>query len=227
METIYSIPINNAYSKVCGCPVCALERQLETDSLEYVLGAAMMEPDVRTETNKHGFCADHFAKMLTMQKRLPLSLILESYLNDLLKLMTVENPDKRKLASISASLSQAVDGCFVCSRIAERMEKYYSNIIYLWSHDDEFRIKMRKQTYFCPRHIAALLHVSQSELNKHTYAEFYRDQTAACASKLEGICKNVSAFCKSFDHRFADKPLGDAQRAIEDAIDFLDGNINI
>ena len=63
-ETIYTIPINDAYDVKCGCPICTIEKKLETESLEYIMGAAMMEPDVRLETNRLGlrqkrFCADH------------------------------------------------------------------------------------------------------------------------------------------------------------------------
>ena len=65
-ETIYTIPINEAFEKRCGCPLCTLRRKLEHDSLDYILGAAMMEPDVRTETNKSGFCAQHYSVMIGM-----------------------------------------------------------------------------------------------------------------------------------------------------------------
>ena len=54
-ETIYTIPINEAFEAKCGCPLCTLRRKLERDSVEYIMGAAMMEPDVRIETNKRGF----------------------------------------------------------------------------------------------------------------------------------------------------------------------------
>ena len=39
----------------CGCPLCTVEDKLEADELERILGAAMMEPDVRVKTNEQGF----------------------------------------------------------------------------------------------------------------------------------------------------------------------------
>ena len=41
-ETIYTIPINEAFEAQCGCPLCTLRRKLEQDSVEYIMGAAMM-----------------------------------------------------------------------------------------------------------------------------------------------------------------------------------------
>ena len=40
----------------------------------------MMEPDVRVETNRLGFCAEHFNQILARGSRLSVALILESLL---------------------------------------------------------------------------------------------------------------------------------------------------
>ena len=57
MEQIYTIPVNEAFEasaadKSCGCPFCSLYNKLENDELDLILGASMMEPDVRIKTNK-------------------------------------------------------------------------------------------------------------------------------------------------------------------------------
>ncbi len=53
-EKIYTIPVNEAYDTDCECPLCHLEKQLETKAIDYALGAAMMEPDYRMESNEKG-----------------------------------------------------------------------------------------------------------------------------------------------------------------------------
>ena len=53
-ETIYTIPLNESFDTDCECPLCVLKDRLETESVEYALGAAMMEPDFRIESNKKG-----------------------------------------------------------------------------------------------------------------------------------------------------------------------------
>ncbi|MBR7181706.1 MAG: hypothetical protein IKD28_02860, partial [Clostridia bacterium] len=65
MEQIYTIPVNEAFEAsvekpACGCAMCALYRKLEDNELELILGASMMEPDVRIKTNKKGFCRTHY-----------------------------------------------------------------------------------------------------------------------------------------------------------------------
>ena len=55
-EQIYTIPVNEAYDADCECPMCLLESNLEKETLDYTLGAAMMEPDFRENSNKKGYC---------------------------------------------------------------------------------------------------------------------------------------------------------------------------
>lgn len=42
-ETIYTIPVNEAFDTADGCPFCALARRLEEERVDYTLGASMME----------------------------------------------------------------------------------------------------------------------------------------------------------------------------------------
>ena len=59
MDMNFTIPVNEAFeasaaNPACGCPLCALYRKLEADELDLILGASMMEPDIRIKTNKSG-----------------------------------------------------------------------------------------------------------------------------------------------------------------------------
>ena len=64
-ETIYTIPLNEAFETQDECPFCYLERMTEQRTIKYVLGpgASYMEPDVRLATDREGFCGNHFKKM--------------------------------------------------------------------------------------------------------------------------------------------------------------------
>ena len=53
-EQIYTIPVNEVYDTDCECPLCELEKKLEKETLDYALGAAMMEPEFRMESNEKG-----------------------------------------------------------------------------------------------------------------------------------------------------------------------------
>lgn len=54
-EQIYTIPVNEVYDTDCECPLCELEKKLEKETLDYALGAAMMEPEFRMEQTKKAF----------------------------------------------------------------------------------------------------------------------------------------------------------------------------
>ena len=79
-EDICTIPVSEVFEPKDGCPICRMRDTVETRMVEYIMGAAMMEPDVRMETNRRGFCEDHFRKMLGQKNRLSLALMLESRL---------------------------------------------------------------------------------------------------------------------------------------------------
>ena len=49
-ESILTIPVTDIFEPKCGCPICRLRDTLEQRTVEYIMGAAMMEPDVRIET---------------------------------------------------------------------------------------------------------------------------------------------------------------------------------
>ena len=76
-EKIYTIPINEAFDRYEGCPLCYLIDKLQDSTLNYCLGAAMMEPDVRIEMNSKGFCQSHGEKLSSMKNKLGLALILK------------------------------------------------------------------------------------------------------------------------------------------------------
>ena len=95
MEKIYTIPVNEAFEAsaadpACGCPFCTLYSKLEENELDLILGASMMEPDVRIKTNELGFCKTHYDMMFTRKNRLGLALMLESHLNELRREVLVD-----------------------------------------------------------------------------------------------------------------------------------------
>ena len=88
MDMNFTIPVNEAFEAsaadhTCGCALCALYRKLEEDELDLILGASMMEPDIRIKTNKSGFCRQHYDMMFVRKNRLGMALTLESHLDEL------------------------------------------------------------------------------------------------------------------------------------------------
>lgn len=235
-EQLYTIPINEAFDEEEGCPLCRLRQKLEEQSLKYIMGAAMMEPDIRIVTNQLGFCRTHFHKMLSMGNRLSLALMLESHLDSVLSLIPENNSQRPgrlgKLKkydgdSPAPQLRAQAESCYVCRRVAEFERKYVSNVIYIWKKDAAFQKKLRAQPYFCLEHTAALLEQGQKDLSESAYLNFSGDILVLARKQLKSLRTHITEFCRSFDHENAGKPLSpEAKQAVEDTVAFLTGDFS-
>ncbi len=228
-ETIYTIPINEAFEQRDGCPLCRLRRKLEHDSLDYILGAAMMEPDIRMETNQQGFCASHYQVMLGMNRKLSLALTLESRLAQLTEYLDadVRKASARGFGSAKAvrgALHESAESCYVCNRIAFFEDHYYRNIFHMWKTMPQFHLLFMQQPYFCLLHAAKLIDLAPGALGKKESPEFVRIVAEITKNYLSELGRDVSAFCKSFDYRSSGTVLRSAQKnAPERAVEFLSG----
>ena len=231
MEQIYTIPVNEAFEasaadKSCGCPFCSLYNKLENDELDLILGASMMEPDVRIQTNKEGFCRTHYDMMFVRKNRLGMALTLESHLSELRN----EIKDGGLFSSPGANAIKRVgelkDTCYVCRRIEFNFGHMIETAVFLWDRDEKFRDKLKAQPYFCLPHYHSMLTVARDRLGKKKFPLFEKDCAAiveAYAEKLEG---DVSWFCKKFDYRYDEEPWYDSKDAVERAIKFLRSDLH-
>ena len=230
MEQIYTIPVNEAFEAgqqdpSFGCPFCSLREKLCKEEIERVLGAAMMEPDTRKETNEHGFCARHMDQMLSAGKRLPLALILESHLAEIREALkkpglipAVSGADAAK------KLGSMADDCYICSRVEFHFTHMLETAALLWETDEAFREKCLSQPFFCLPHFSRFLKVARERMKGKEYGAFYKQIHEKESVFLEKLGKDVSWFVKKFDYRYADEPWNDAKDAIERAAAFLNGN---
>ena len=157
MEQIYTIPVNEAFEAgaadhSCGCPICALYRKLEEDELDLILGASMMEPDVRIRTNELGFCKIHYDMMFRRKNRLGMALTLESHLNDLREETEMSGGFANLLGNTAAKplsrIEKLESTCYVCGRIDFNFKHMAETVVYLWDNDEDFPPKLRAQPYF-------------------------------------------------------------------------------
>ena len=218
-EKIFTIPINEAFDLIDGCPLCRMREKLEEQTLESALGAAMMEPAIRIEMNREGFCHTHLLAMHRKKNKLALGLILESRLDELAGLLGEPARGKRGLfgkkddkGDAADTLAEQAGSCYACKRIRNTEYRYCSNTAWLWDSDEAFRAKLMKQPYFCLTHASMLLRVAKEELKEKSYASLYAAVTQQLRSALTLLRQDVTGFTVSFDHRNADKPLSDAER---------------
>ncbi len=231
MEQIYTIPVNEAFEEsaadpACGCPFCALYNKLEDNELDLILGASMMEPDVRIQTNKEGFCRPHYDMMFVRKNRLGMALTLESHLAELaddIKSGGFLAPPAQKAIKRISSLENS---CYVCRRIEFHFEHMIETAVLLWEQDEEFREKLKAQPYFCLPHYRRFLNEASLSLSKKKLAEFEK----ACSPIVEGYMKalseDVSWFCKKFDYRYDAEPWYNSKDAVERAMRFLRSDLH-
>ena len=84
-EKIYTIPINEAIEENSECPFCIITKKLETEAIDYTLGAAMMEPDYRILCNEKGFCNHHSSLLFKKPNKLSLALVLDTRFEEMRK----------------------------------------------------------------------------------------------------------------------------------------------
>ena len=230
METIYTIPVNEAFEASaedhsCGCPFCTLYNKLEDDELELILGASMMEPDVRIQTNKQGFCRTHYDMMFTRKNRLGMALTLESHLTELaddIKNKPLSKPGERALKRISA----LEDNCYVCKRIEFNFAHMIETAVILWDSDEDFAPKLKAQPYFCLPHYRRFLDYASKRLGKKQFAEFEKVVSEIQNSYIKELNEDVSWFCKKFDYRYDSEPWYNSKDSVERAMKFLRSDLH-
>jgi len=231
MEQIYTIPVNETFEEcaadeACVCPFCSLYNKLENDELELILGASMMEPDVRIRTNEEGFCRTHYDMMLTRKNRLGMALTLQSHMDELRGAIKsggiMSRPGDRAISRIQ----KLEDSCYVCRRIEFNFGHMIETAVLLWESDEEFREKLAAQKTFCLPHYRALLAYARGRLGKKAYPEFERVCEGIVNAHFEQLCGDIDWFCKKFDYRYADEPWYNSKDAIERSVRFLRGDMH-
>ncbi len=231
METIYTIPVNEAFEASaakpeCGCPFCALYNKLEDDELDLILGASMMEPDVRIQTNKEGFCRTHYDMMFTRKNRLGMALTLESHLTELSGEMRggglFSAPGQKAIKRIGA----LEDSCYVCRRIEFNFGHMIETAVLLWEKYETFRDKLAAQPYFCLPHYRRMLSYASTALSKKQFPEFEKVCSSIVGNYMEKLSGDVSWFCKKFDYRYDQEPWYDSKDAVERAMKFLRSDLH-
>ncbi len=218
-EDICSIPVNDVFLPKDGCPFCRMRDMLEDRMATYITGAAMMEPDVRIETNRLGFCKEHFAQILKRGSRLSVALILESLLAEVKKEVFPEGKASAKKAAAAVQARQ--EHCFVCESLETNTRNLVRNTLKLWQSDPDFRQLYSEQPCICLPHYGMVLEASQKVLPKKEQAVFEAETARLAGTYLTGLSEDVTHFCRMFDYRNAGADWGNSKDAIERAIFWL------
>jgi hypothetical protein len=229
-EKIYTIPVNEAFEEGGECPFCNMYRRLEQESVDYMLGPAYMEDDIRMDTNKKGFCAHHFSLMYKQQNRLGLALMLHTHLQtvgkELNDLAAKRKPVKKSLFAkadkagnpIADYLTGVNDSCYICDRIAHTFERYIDTFFYMWAKMPEIRDKVAASQGFCLNHFAMLVREGEKKLSSAEYENLMEVILPLEQQNIKRITDEVEHFTDKFDYRHKDEPWGNSRDSVERGI---------
>lgn len=236
-ETIYTIPINEAFDTKCSCAMCEIENRIEREEIEYTLGPAMMEPDFRINSNQKGFCKVHYDSLLKNSKALPLALVLQTHIQQQNKDIFVEKVQKVSKSGffkkqcdeivsakkITENIENLNCSCIICERTQDTMNRYYDNLIYIWKTQADFRNKFAAQEGFCIPHFSKLLKYAMDGLNEKEFKNFYHTIINIMEKSQNQIYEDISKFTMLFDHNNNYTPSENVKNSIRRSIQKISG----
>ena len=237
-EQLFTIPVSEAFEADCECPFCHLERDAEQRTLRYVLGpgASYMEPEVRFETDKVGFCTHHMKQVYDYGNTLGSALILQTYYACLLEEFHEEAkhftaPPKKTLFGgkktaagepLWQRLEKKVDGCFLCDRVEYHMQRYY-HTFFVMVKDEEFRNRVTNSKGFCLRHFARLLKEAENHLPNAQREWFYGAVFPLMEENLFRVKEDLDWLVAKYDYRNAGADWKNSRDALPRTMQKLQG----
>lgn len=226
-ESILTIPVNEVFEPKEGCPICRMRDTVEQHIAEYIMGAAMMEPDVREETNRLGFCHTHFGLLLKQNNRLSLGLMLNSYL-ERARRETFENKNIFFGKGAKTKKTGAIEHtCFICSKVDWGISHMLKTVYELFRTEREFRTLFSEQEFICIPHYNLLLSQAGQTLSKGDLNNFIKAADLLVGEYMKNLNGDVNDFCNSFDYRNSGKlhspDMEHVKTSVNRAIAFLTG----
>ncbi len=222
-----TIPLWEVLEQHAECPFCALYHHLEETEVQRALGGSVMEPDVRVQVNKRGFCATHHRQLLAQNNRLGHALLTDSHMKELLKktcsLSPAGWPPKAHLDALIEKLQALSSGCVLCDALALHMNRYYATFLHLWKTDKKFQALWDASHGACMPHGAELLRHAQKHLSLKKQQVLAGSVLALLNARLTQDEKDLEYFTTQFDYRNQNRPWGDSKTALERSLRRLRG----
>ncbi len=222
-DDICTIPVSEVFEVSDGCPICRMHHTVEEHLITYILGDAMMEPDVRIETNKAGFCTEHYDKMMSHRGRLQLALMLETHIKEIsaeiFEKKLFNGPDKK-----AASIKKVNDSCFICDKINWGMERMIDTIYRCYEKEADFRKLFDNQPQFCMHHYELLINGADKKKMPRYHSDFKESLTRITAEYVKSLGEDLTKYCSMYDYRSAGKgDWGNSADSVERAVSYLSG----
>ena len=223
-EQLYTIPVNDAFTSDCECPVCMMYKELEKNAVEYTMGPSYMEDDNRAMTDKLGFCRHHIRILYGEKNRLGLALMLKTHTDKTIKdLKTLsENKSvssgslfkKQTFSSVGEYINNLEKTCFICDKIEKTFDRYLDTVFHLWKKDSDFKNKILNSKGFCVYHYGILYAMAQTKLSKDSLDDFITTINKVFFENMERVNGDIGWFIDKFDYRYKDEPWKNSKDAL-------------
>lgn len=233
-EKLYTIPLNDAVNANDECPFCFIERELEQNALDFVLGSSSsyMESDIREQTDQSGFCKTHMKKMFDYGNTLGNALILQTHYRKLRAEMRKQfdaftpqktsilgrfrrsgsGSEKNPIAAWSASKDCS---CFICQNITDTFSRYVETFFWLYRQDPEFKNKILSGKGFCLHHFGILCDSADQYLNDKERSEFYPAMFELMDKNFQRMEEDLVWLSDKFDYRNRDADWKNSKDALQ------------
>lgn len=239
-EQLYTIPLNDAVNAQDECPFCFIERSVEQDLLDFVLGSgsSYMEADIRDMTDKAGFCRTHFQKMFDYGNTLGNAWILKTHYLRMIGEMHKEfagfKPGKtslkdkfRKTAESGNAIGMWVRekeaSCYICKQYKDTYARYMDTFFYLYKQDEAFREKIKNSKGFCLHHFGELCEAADVKLSDKDKETFYKMILPLMEENMKRVAEDVAWMVEKFDYRNKDADWKNSKDSIQRGMQKLKG----
>lgn len=239
-EQLYTIPLNDAVNAQDECPFCYIERSVEQDLIDFVLGSgsSYMEADIREMTDKAGFCRMHFKKMYDYGNTLGNAWILKTHYQRMISEMQKEfagfKPGRtsfkdklRRTAengnSIGIWVRQKEQSCYICKQYKDTYERYMDTFFYLYRQDDTFRTKIKESKGFCLHHFGEICEQADIKLSDKDKESFYNMMLPLMEKNMKRVAEDIAWMVEKFDYRNKDADWKNSKDSIQRGMQKLKG----
>ena len=244
-EQLYTIPLMDAFRAEDECPFCYIERDVEQNALDFVLGrdASYMQDHVRAETDRVGFCRKHYEKMFAYGETLANALILETRIKYLMKEMKAEmnkyhtsskiglkdklfkdSDSARDSNNVSRWVHEKEESCFICNHIKRNYDRYVATFFYLYKKQEkEFIDLVKNGKGMCLHHLADILDAAPLYLNKKEEEELRAILFPQTIANMERVLEDVEWLQKKFDYLYKDADWKNSRDAVQRGMQKITG----
>lgn len=250
-EKLYTIELNDALHAEDECLFCWLERKLEQENLEFVLGSSYMESDIRDKTSERGFCRHHTKMMFDYGNTLGNAWILKSRMEYLRKefkkqmdqygpakknssggmLGWLKKPAAKSGTEVQAAASSQTETwlrseehhCYVCERMNVIYERMLDTFVYMLRNDPAFCEKLLQSKGFCLHHFADVLRVCEEKLKPQEKETWIPKLGELMNHNLDRIQGDVDWLIEKFDYRNQDADWKQSKDAVQRTMQKING----